>query len=64
MSKPALIISLDFELYWGIKHMISLNDCKNNLLAVRSIIPSLLKLFDEYKIHATWATVGFLRRIG
>jgi len=60
MLKGALIISLDFELYWGMKHEISLNDCKNNLLAVRSIIPSLLKLFDEYKIHATWATVGFL----
>lgn len=60
MPKGVLIISLDFELYWGIKHKISLNDCKNNLLAVRSIIPSLLKLFDEYEIHATWATVGFL----
>lgn len=60
MSKGALIISLDFELYWGMKRKVSLNDYKNNLLAVRSIIPSFLKLFDEYKIHATWATVGFL----
>lgn len=60
MPKPALIISLDFELYWGKRHKALLNDCKDNLLAVRSIIPSLLKLFDEYNIHATWATVGFL----
>ncbi|MBU4367258.1 polysaccharide deacetylase family protein [Patescibacteria group bacterium] len=60
MSKGALIISLDFELYWGMRHKYQLNDCRNNLLAVRSIIPSLLKLFDEYKIHATWATVGLL----
>lgn len=60
MSKPALIISLDFELYWGMRHKVPLNECRKNLLAVRSIIPSLLKLFDEYKIHATWASVGLL----
>jgi len=60
MLKPGLIISLDLELYWGMRHKVCLDDCKNNLLAVRSIIPSLLKLFDKYKIHATWASVGLL----
>lgn len=60
MSKPGLIISLDFELYWSMKHKTALDNCKDNLLATRSIIPSLLKLFDQYKIHATWAVVGFL----
>lgn len=58
--KGALTISIDFELFWGMRHKYRLNDYKDNLLAIRSIIPSLLKLFDEYKIHATWATVGFL----
>lgn len=58
--KGVLVISLDFELYWGMRHKVSLSDCRNNLLAVRSIIPSVLKLFSEYKIHATWATVGFI----
>lgn len=60
MQKGALIISLDFELYWGMRDRTPLNDCKDNLLAVWSVIPAILKLFNEYKIHATWATVGFL----
>lgn len=60
MPRGALIISLDFELYWSIENKIPLNNCKDNILAIRSIIPSLLELFDEYKIHATWATVGFI----
>jgi hypothetical protein len=33
---------------------------KPNLLGERAAIPALLQLFDKYKIHATWATVGFL----
>jgi len=58
--KGALIISLDFELYWGMRHKYKLDDYKDNLLAIRTIIPSLLKLFNEYNIHATWATVGLV----
>src|SRR5918911_2960418 len=59
-SKPIFVISLDFELYWGMRDEKSLEEYRENLLGVRSAIPALLKLFDEYGIHATWATVGFL----
>lgn len=55
-----LIISLDFELYWGLLGIISLENYKENLLGVPSVIPRLLKLFKEYQIHCTWAIVGLL----
>ena len=58
--KGKLIISLDFELYWGMRDIKSLEDYKDNLLGARRAIPLLLKLFKKYNIHATWAAVGFL----
>lgn len=56
----AMVISLDFELYWGVRHMPSLRSYIQNLMGVRAAIPAILNLFKEYGIHATWATVGFL----
>lgn len=58
--KPAFVISLDFELAWGVRDRHSFATYKQNLLGVREAVPALLRLFAEYKIHATWATVGFL----
>jgi len=55
-----LIISLDFELYWGVRDKKTINEYKENLLGARIVIPKLLELFNQYDIHATWATVGFL----
>jgi len=60
MSNPALIISLDFELFWGVRDVLPLRAYRENLLGVRQAIPALLRLFAERDIHATWATVGFL----
>jgi len=53
-------VSLDFELYWGVRDKRTLESYRENLLGVRKAIPALLDLFREYEIHATWATVGFL----
>jgi Polysaccharide deacetylase len=53
-------ISLDFELYWGVRDKKNLVDYGEHLLGVNSAIPAILNLFDEYGIHATWASVGFL----
>lgn len=53
-------ISLDFELYWGVRDKKSIDNYRENLLGVSSAIPEILNLFDEYQIHATWACVGFL----
>jgi peptidoglycan/xylan/chitin deacetylase (PgdA/CDA1 family) len=57
----ALVISLDFELHWGVRDLRKLDATeRSRLLSARRVIPHLLSLFDEFHIHATWATVGFL----
>ncbi len=57
----ALVVSLDFELHWGVRdHQSPNGSYRANLLGVRQAIPSLLKLFEEFEISATWSTVGFL----
>lgn len=55
-----LIISLDFELFWGVRDKLNLDNYKENILGSRKVIPKILHLFDKYEIHATWAAVGFL----
>lgn len=60
MKKGNFVISLDFEIYWGVRDVVSLDRYKNHLLGVRQVIPGLLNLFKKYDIHATFATVGFL----
>ena len=59
-SRGVFVVSLDFELYWGVRDILSIDDYKEKLLGARKVIPILLNVFEEYKIHATWATVGFL----
>ncbi len=59
-SPPALVISLDFELFWGRFDTTTIEAYRANLLGVRQVVPRLLALFEQRGIHATWATVGFL----
>ncbi len=54
------VISLDFELHWGMRDKATVSDFRENLLGARAAIPQMLELFQRYQIHATWATVGFL----
>lgn len=56
----SLVLSLDFELYWGVRDVVRLSDYRENLLGVRHAIPALLELFERYSVRCTWATVGFL----
>lgn len=55
-----LIVSLDFELFWGMLDCCTLDEYRENVMGGRRAIPELLKLFQKYDIHATWAAVGFL----
>ncbi len=55
-----LIVSLDFELFWGMLDVCPLSEYQDNVLGGRKAIPQLLNLFQKYGIHATWAAVGFL----
>jgi peptidoglycan/xylan/chitin deacetylase (PgdA/CDA1 family) len=57
----ALVISLDFELIWGVRDRPGAAiEYGSNLLGARKAVPRLLELFDEFSVAATWATVGFL----
>lgn len=65
IDKPILVISADFELIWGWRFT-RLNGGSSHGLAVnkakqaRENFPKFLKIFEEYKIPTTWATVGHL----
>ena len=55
-----LVISLDFELNWGVHDTYRHGQYNKNLYGVRQALPKILMLFKQYDIHATWATVGLL----
>ncbi len=59
MSQPTLIVSLDFELFWGMQDGWELSEYEANVMGGRKAIPQILELFQKHGIHATWATVGF-----
>ena len=60
MPAGSLVISLDFELHWGIFDKHRLADCEARLMGARAAIPKMLDLFQHHEVAATWATVGFL----
>jgi peptidoglycan/xylan/chitin deacetylase (PgdA/CDA1 family) len=60
MQTGLFVISLDFELLWGVRDKRTIESYGRNIRGVRQVIPSLLELFDQYSINATFATVGFL----
>lgn len=54
------VISLDFELNWGVRDQQTIEQYGTNILGVRQAIPAMLEVFQEFGLRATWATVGFL----
>src|SRR3954465_428947 len=60
MNESLFIVSLDFELLWGVRDKRTIESYGPNIAGVREVIPSLLQLFDEFGISASFATVGFL----
>ena len=59
-QKGCLVISLDFELYWGMRDQKLLPEYSDNLSGVASAISAIISIFDRYELHSTWATVGLL----
>ena len=60
MNKGIFTISLDFELFWGVRDHRTLENYGENIRNVHMVVPRLLELFTKYNVHCTWATVGFL----
>jgi Polysaccharide deacetylase len=57
----ALVISLDFELHWGLRDHVRPGDpYERNLRGERVAIDRMLELFADRGIACTWATVGML----
>jgi peptidoglycan/xylan/chitin deacetylase (PgdA/CDA1 family) len=54
------VISLDFELFWGVSDVHTIGSYGKNIEGSLTAIPRLLRLFRRYQIHATWATVGMV----
>jgi len=55
-----VVISLDFELRWGIHDIYGLDfdAYRRNLEGLRDAVPALLRLLVDHDIRATWAVVG------
>ena len=57
----ALVLSLDFELHWGVRdHASADGPYRDHLLGARTAVERTLDLLAAYEVAATWATVGFL----
>lgn len=56
----SLIISLDFEMMWGVRDHRTTEDYGDAVLGVRQAVPLILSRFAQNGIRATWATVGLL----
>lgn len=60
MKNGYFVISLDFELLWGIFDVVDSDEKTDYFDNTINAIPEILDLFKKYKIHCTWATVGML----
>jgi peptidoglycan/xylan/chitin deacetylase (PgdA/CDA1 family) len=60
MGNGKLILSLDFELFWGVRDKLTLENYGEHIKGVHSVLPKILSMFEAYNVHATFATVGFL----
>lgn len=60
MNPGAFVISLDFELLWGIFDKVGTRYRPSYFENTRRVIPQMLELFGKNQIQCTWATVGML----
>src|SRR3954471_7702130 len=62
MGSPAgaLVISLDFEIHWGVLERPADGPYARKLRGVPCSVRGTLALFREFEVRATWCTVGML----
>lgn len=58
MSGGELVLSLDFELLWGVRDHATRDSYGTHILGGRAAIPPMLERFERHGVQATWATVG------
>jgi len=54
------VISLYFELFWGVRDKRTIENYGTNILGVQLAIPAMLSLFEKYGVKGTFSIVGFL----
>lgn len=59
-DKAVLVISLDFELIWGVFDHVNPYKKVEYFENTLKLIPQLCEIFEKNKIAVTWATVGML----
>ena len=60
VKNGVFVLSLDFELHWGVWDVATIAQYGQNILGVQRAIPLILAAFKQYEVKATFATVGFL----
>ncbi len=58
--RGAFVISIDFELLWGVWDVTTKQKYGAHITGVKEVIPALLDAFKKYDVKATFAIVGFL----
>jgi peptidoglycan/xylan/chitin deacetylase (PgdA/CDA1 family) len=54
------VVSLDFELFWGVRDVKTMENYGENVKGVHKALPAMIGLFNAYNVNATFSTVGFL----
>ncbi len=60
LQNGKFIISLDFELYWGVRDVQTIEQYGKHILGVHTMMPALLETFRKNNIKATFSAIGFL----
>jgi hypothetical protein len=60
MTNAKFVISLDFELFWGVSDRQTVGGYGRNVLGEWEAIPRMLALFCRHGLRVTWATVGMV----
>jgi peptidoglycan/xylan/chitin deacetylase (PgdA/CDA1 family) len=60
MDTGKFVISLDFELMWGVRDKRTIESYGDAIIGVRTAIEQMLLSFEKHGVKATFATVGFL----
>lgn len=58
MKKGKFVISLDFELFWGVRDVCSISQYGDNVRGVHNAVPQLLELAHKHGVRLTFAIVG------
>ncbi|MEH6538366.1 MAG: polysaccharide deacetylase [Psychroserpens sp.] len=58
--KGHFVISLDYEIHWGVFDKKTVDEYRENLENVGKVIDRLLEMSDKYNVKITFSTVGFL----